>query len=688
MSKQRLYLHIGMGKTGTTAIQQWLCAHADFLASQGIAYPEQGRVSCAHHLISPHVPEYLQSVWQFLEVEDWAPALTALDQPTLLMSSELIAWAGPGQVSDFCTRLQRWFDLRVVVYLRRQDELLMAGYNQRVKAGVQFRPLAEILARRLEQLDYEAILAPWVAAVGERHLTLRPYERGQLEGGDVRRDFLIRVLGLRDLAGLDFPMADSNPRLDPAALEMQRLINVLLADREAALRHAPALAAYPGDGAATAALLSGAQRREILAQCEAANRRLARRFLGDQAAELFLDPWPSASAPAARVDDAALAAVAGHLRRHDLGAFHALREEVSASQGNPDAEIKAAAQTLALAMDAAHRVQVIPPQGVSGGREAILHLGMPKTGTTSIQEALYAHRGELLSRHRILYPSVEANHTNPLCTMFLPDPRTHIAVRMQGVETAEAAEALRQDYFERMEAELRGGDWDRLLLSAEGLSNLRTPQLMQIAEWLRGHVDRWRVLYWVRHPVPYTASVLQELLKGGRTIEEMLGRLPLTNYKGRLSNAFRAFGRRYVELGSFEAARAEPGGLVAAFCRRLGLDEDTALAIAAGGQTSNPSMSLLSGYLLDYLNRHLPLFVDGTLNPARSRIPTGLDTGLPGPRFDLPQAVRRRVREASREEIRWLNQAFGTELYPDLFDDDEATGSGPADIIHGWFYRQ
>ena len=40
--KKKLYLHIGMGKTGTTALQHFFWDNRDILAAKGICYPKVG----------------------------------------------------------------------------------------------------------------------------------------------------------------------------------------------------------------------------------------------------------------------------------------------------------------------------------------------------------------------------------------------------------------------------------------------------------------------------------------------------------------------------------------------------------------------------------------------------------------------------------------------------------------------
>lgn len=300
-------------------------------------------------------------------------------------------------------------------------------------------------------------------------------------------------------------------------------------------------------------------------------------------------------------------------------------------------------------------------------KTAVLYLGLPKTATTAHQNAIYQHRKALLRDHAILYPGAAANHTDLLCPMFLPDPRTHVTLQLKGISDPDAVAAYQADCFGRLERELAQPGWDRVILSAEGLVNLAFPALKQLGEWLLGYVDRLETIYWLRHPVSYTTSVLQQMLKGGATIEGCMNEpSPVTNYHRRVENAVRAFGREAVSVYRFEDALTHPLGPVGAFCAQVGIPEPMARVIAADAQRENVSMSMMAGHLLDALNRHWPMFVDGRVAPERypgDYLPL-MEIG--GPRFDVDAATRAEICRRARPELDWLVETFGGPFYDDV----------------------
>ncbi|MCB1733068.1 MAG: hypothetical protein KDI21_21530, partial [Halieaceae bacterium] len=92
----------------------------------------------------------------------------------------------------------------------------------------------------------------------------------------------------------------------------------------------------------------------------------------------------------------------------------------------------------------------------------ILHAGLHKTGTTSVQENCARH-AELLLQHGIVYPSFSFrdrrinNHSDPLAGVFSSRPLAYGMVRRQGVEDDPAvAISAFTEQFDAILAEPRG----------------------------------------------------------------------------------------------------------------------------------------------------------------------------------------------------------------------------------------
>jgi hypothetical protein len=355
--RKTLVLHIGMGKTGTTAIQRVFWANRAALARAGIAYPAVGIVAGAHHLISPHhLPHLTLGLpWRrYLAPADWMPRVAALPQPVVFMSSELVSSANPAHVAAFCAALAPVFDLRVLVYLRRQDDMIAATYAQAVKGGLQRRPLASVLMGRLPHYDYALRLTPWEAALGRAALILRPYERSQFHQGDLIRDVVLHGLGRDDLPpGFRHDPTDMpNSHLPLAATEFKRLVNILLPDRRHSQAYVAPLSACPTDPRGSH-FLGRADRARLIAHYADSNANVARHYLGRPGGNLFHDALPT-DAPEAPpvIGTEALRAMALLIGQEAPGLLHDLVAEVALARAAPrDAPTREAADRLAAAVD-------------------------------------------------------------------------------------------------------------------------------------------------------------------------------------------------------------------------------------------------------------------------------------------------------------------------------------------------
>lgn len=297
--KKTLILHIGMGKTGTTSLQVFFSENRRTLAKNGISYPQFGAVAGAHHLLSPHIPRFLEGVWEFKSVEEWAPELMKTRANKILLSSELIAWTNGDLVREFCASIQQWFEVTIVIYLRRQDNIIMASYNQQLKAGSQKRSIIDIYQNLIPKFNYESILKPWEESVGAQNIVVRSYEKKQLFSQDIRRDFMHNVLGIE--GGKSFVFSNKNPNvsLSKKAGEYKRLINNIVEDKNKNDRFTELLKSFskiikttPDSVYVNESLLPPDIRLDIIQSNDELNNIVADKYLDRPNEKLFLDPLP------------------------------------------------------------------------------------------------------------------------------------------------------------------------------------------------------------------------------------------------------------------------------------------------------------------------------------------------------------------------------------------------------------
>lgn len=273
-------------------------------------------------------------------------------------------------------------------------------------------------------------------------------------------------------------------------------------------------------------------------------------------------------------------------------------------------------------------------------RQILLHLGMPRTGTASVQSALAGH-DDGATRMARLGP---ANHALPLLTILADAPGRLRPWADQGLTAAEV-EARRSAYHARLAAEM-ALDRERLVLSGAELSLLPPDLLRRMIAALAPHADEVRARAWLRPVAGFVASAFGQMVKAGLARPD----LPRPRYRDRFEPYLQALGPGAVELH-----RHDPqAGAVAAFRAALGLPP------AAGPEPRlNPSLPPAALRLLWAFNGTGPLrLMTRAQRTARSRLIRHLAGRHPGPP-DFPAEAARTLDPA---DAAWAEAASGHAL--------------------------
>jgi hypothetical protein len=283
MSLERIHVHIGAPKSGSTAVQRCLAESRERLAEVGIRYPEVSLRGWGHHdvafLLGGGYPEWASPQPLGLDAlqDQLRSAVRPGDRTLILSSEDFYLFPAPD-------RLAGWLEgalgplpvVSIDAYLRPQSELLPSWYNQLVKAQGFAGTFEDSVSRDGHLWDYEAGLAPWARTFGDGALRVHAYP-----DGDVRTHYLSQI----GAAGLVSPPVHhrQNRRLLRDILEYQRLVNrrpVPTAEKRRfhkrliALSHAeprpPALRDAP--------LVSATRLKELVARYRSSNAAVRARY--------------------------------------------------------------------------------------------------------------------------------------------------------------------------------------------------------------------------------------------------------------------------------------------------------------------------------------------------------------------------------------------------------------------------
>jgi hypothetical protein len=172
---KRVYLHIGFGKTGTTAIQTMMSENRDVFLTHGILYPDLGIYHHAHHKLAAirKEPSSLEPVRDLLiRIRDDFLESAA---KTLLISSEQLCFCRQELIEHYAS-VFAGFDSRIIFYARRQDQLIASTFLEWVKQGWDYGSGPEAFFRlHVESFDLHQRLAAWHAAFSDSQFIVHLY---------------------------------------------------------------------------------------------------------------------------------------------------------------------------------------------------------------------------------------------------------------------------------------------------------------------------------------------------------------------------------------------------------------------------------------------------------------------------------------------------------------------------------
>lgn len=319
-----VYLAIGTAKVGTTAVQSFLRENEQNLEKQGYCYPfmDLGLESrlCnrnAHFLIyaAEDVSDREKKKEKIAQVRESGfqkLADLAKEFPNIIISDELI-WQRSSKKANFWENVKEQFkrigcDVKIIVYLRRQDLFIQSFWRQSVKAMSRLEKTFEecIGDGKFDYypLDYYQQLCKIEKSLGKENMIVRVYEHGQFEGDEhsIFSDFF-KYVGLQMTGEFtkEFMQEDfksSNVGLEGNYLEIKRLLNGVPEYKEMDdfMRNPIYLANCYQMGLklhSEVGMFTYEEQVEYMRQFEEGNRKIAEEFLGRKDGKLFYEPIES-----------------------------------------------------------------------------------------------------------------------------------------------------------------------------------------------------------------------------------------------------------------------------------------------------------------------------------------------------------------------------------------------------------
>lgn len=232
-----VYIHIGAPKTATSTLQSIFSKKYRKLLKNGVLYPRAGRHGDAHHLLVCDLIEKYQGhrmadfwygdserggAWQALreDIDSHGDNIHSV-----IVSSELFFGQTKNidQMHDEIKASLAGHEIKIVVYLRRQDQLYSSFFNQDVKGVRQWAHSAYQFydTHQIFEHDYHGLLKIWSEPFGKENVLIRPYESEQWPDNDIVLDFCESL----DIIRLKSGRVSSNKALGVNQLYFKQCLN-------------------------------------------------------------------------------------------------------------------------------------------------------------------------------------------------------------------------------------------------------------------------------------------------------------------------------------------------------------------------------------------------------------------------------------------------------------------------------
>jgi hypothetical protein len=290
-------------------------------------------------------------------------------------------------------------------------------------------------------------------------------------------------------------------------------------------------------------------------------------------------------------------------------------------------------------------------------RTIILHVGLHKTGTTSIQASCQFRHHDLLLRHGVKYASfrfmgkLRPNHSGPVTAALLDDPDQYSEEWRVGLggDPGRAQQEFRR-HFDQV---LENPEADTLLLSGEIFSIFQVKHMKQLRKRLLRHAEQLRVLVYLRNPLHSIESMMEQRVRAGAVPrpDALVGLM-----KKRYLNLDKAFGPA-LEAYNFDDCASGPLGLVGSFLHTCGVPQQDLRDLEV--EMANVRGSLEGYRIMEAINLRYPSNPEAGQTTLRQPRDTRPLYALPGARFGLFDDREAPWLQQARAEKHWFEERLG-----------------------------
>lgn len=298
-------------------------------------------------------------------------------------------------------------------------------------------------------------------------------------------------------------------------------------------------------------------------------------------------------------------------------------------------------------------------------KNCIIHIGMHKTGTSSIQQSLKGFEDD-----SFVYADIDGrpNHSLALLNVFSEKESK------DGINYS-SNEDLSKEILLRLSDSIQQCGDRTYIVSGEGISFFSKSELSNMYQYFGSYFDNVTIAAAVRAPSAYMASAFQEGMKrGGKDYLNIEHRYK--KYKNIFSKFDEVFGRDNVCLWKFDPSVYKNGCAVQDFCNRFGISLSDEKIVRVNESISREVVGLLLTYRK--LAKHLGSM--SMTGPQNARLVKALE-GIGDTKFCFSPDVVRYVLAKNRKDMDWIESRLGESLHEELGEHQAGDVREEADLL-------
>ena len=283
----------------------------------------------------------------------------------------------------------------------------------------------------------------------------------------------------------------------------------------------------------------------------------------------------------------------------------------------------------------------------------IVHIGMHKTGSSSIQDNLNKTQNKKFSYFDLGTP----NHSVPLYSLFSKIPEKYHVHRRKGFTVSQVIKYnIEVDKMFRKHLS-DNPQYDTFVISGEDISILPKESLKKFKNYLLSFFETIRIVAYIRSPLSYINSAFQEVVKGGASNFSAAINNRYPQYKNKFEKFDTVFGKENVFLYYFDKNHLIKNNVTIDFIKKNNFKVNT-----KNFTRVNESLSLESISLLYVYNKFAPKPIQSKEGLKAYHMLRNILSKFGSKKLQINKVLLQSIIDKNREDLVWIEDRMNIKI--------------------------